>query len=125
MYRVAVRRNFIAQHALIGGDWGAENQKHSHAYVLEVELAGDRLDEHGYLLDITEIEASLKEQVLRYQDAFLNELPEFVGLNPSLENFARILCVRLTQELHSPGVRRVTVRLWENESAWAGYELER
>ena len=27
----------------------------------------------------------------RYRDRTLNELPEFEGLNPSVENFARIL----------------------------------
>ncbi len=30
MYRVAVRRRFTAFHHLIGGDWGSENQHHSH-----------------------------------------------------------------------------------------------
>jgi 6-pyruvoyltetrahydropterin/6-carboxytetrahydropterin synthase len=32
MYTVAVRRDFIAQHYLIGGDWGAENELHAHHY---------------------------------------------------------------------------------------------
>ena len=59
MYRVAVRRDFIAQHYLIGGDWGAENQKHSHHYVLELELGGETLDQHNYLVDIVEIERQI------------------------------------------------------------------
>jgi 6-pyruvoyltetrahydropterin/6-carboxytetrahydropterin synthase len=32
MYTVAVRRDFIAQHYRIGGDWGAENELHAHHY---------------------------------------------------------------------------------------------
>ena len=40
MYTLAVKRNFIAQHFLIGGDWGEENYLHSHHYVLEVLLEG-------------------------------------------------------------------------------------
>ena len=40
MYRLAVTRDFVAQHYLIGGDWGEENFKHSHSYKVEVLLRG-------------------------------------------------------------------------------------
>jgi hypothetical protein len=49
VYTIAVQRDFIAQHYLIGGDWGAENELHSHHYRLELQLEGAALDEHGYL----------------------------------------------------------------------------
>ncbi|MEZ4656751.1 MAG: 6-carboxytetrahydropterin synthase [Caldilineaceae bacterium] len=42
MYTLAVQRDFVAQHFLIGGDWGPENQWHSHHYRLEVQLQGSR-----------------------------------------------------------------------------------
>ncbi|HVP20483.1 MAG TPA: 6-carboxytetrahydropterin synthase [Anaerolineaceae bacterium] len=125
MYRVAVRRNFVAQHFLIGGDWGTENRKHSHHYMLELELAGEELDEHGYLVDIVDIEANLDWQVAYYRDLTLNELPEFTGLNPSIEHFSRILCQNLSKAIRASNICRIVVRLWENEIAWAAYELER
>ena len=53
MYTVGLLRAFVAQHRLIGGDWGKENQRHSHPYRLEVVFEGDSLDEHGYLIDIS------------------------------------------------------------------------
>ncbi len=124
MYRVSVQKSFIAQHYLIGGDWGAENQTHSHPYRLELELSGAQLDQHQYLVDIVAIEAALERQVAYYRDRTLNDLPEFSGVNPSLEHFARVLCQALAQDIRAGNIRRVTVRLWENESAWAGYELE-
>jgi len=40
MYTVAVQRELIAQHFLIGGDFGPENLPHSHHYRVEVHLAG-------------------------------------------------------------------------------------
>jgi 6-pyruvoyltetrahydropterin/6-carboxytetrahydropterin synthase len=43
MYTVAVKRDFVAQHFLVGGDWGAENQKHSHHYEVELQLEGATL----------------------------------------------------------------------------------
>ena len=84
MYSVAVKREFVAQHFLIGGDWGAENDWHSHHYQIEVQLRGPTLDRHGYLVDIVDINAHLEALVGRYRDKTLNDLPEFKDLNPSL-----------------------------------------
>src|SRR5450759_5198123 len=122
MYRVAVRRDFIAQHFLIGGDWGAENIKHSHHYILEIELEGASLDTHGYLADIVDIEANLDRQVSNYRDRTLNEMPNFTGLNPSLERLTFILSEDLAKAGLAANISRITVRLWENQSAWASYE---
>lgn len=125
MYCVAVQRDFIANHFLIGGDWGAENNLHAHHYRLELALEGRTLDLHGYLVDIVEIEKALDEQVSRYRDRTLNELTEFAGLNPSIEHFARILCEALSGRIQATNLDALTVRLWENDIAWASYRLER
>lgn len=125
MYSVAVKRDFIAQHRLIGGDWGAENQLHSHHYALELILEGQELDQHGYLVDIVDIEQALEAQVAMYRDRVLNDLPAFQGLNPSIEHFSRILCQALAAQIKAANLGRITVKLWENEIAWAAYRLER
>jgi len=123
MYSVAVQRKFVAQHFLIGGDWGAENRKHSHAYAIELILTGDRLDQHGYLVDIVDIEPHLDELLAYYRDRTLNELPDFVGLNPSIEHFARIVCATLAARLKANTLTAMTVKLWETDIAWASYTL--
>ncbi len=125
MYTLAVRRDFVAQHALIGGDWGPENQRHSHHYILELQLAGAELDRHGYLVDIMDVERHLNDLVARYRDHFLNDLPEFADLNPSLEHFARILCASLSDGIQAANIKTVRVLLWENDIAWASYEIKR
>jgi 6-pyruvoyltetrahydropterin/6-carboxytetrahydropterin synthase len=131
MYTVAVKRDFIAQHYLIGGDWGAENQLHSHHYQLELQLEGSQLDQHGYLVDIVEIERNLDALVEHYRDQTLNELPEFAqpglegqALNPSIEHFARILCQALAERIRASNLRTMRVKLWENQIAWAAYRIE-
>lgn len=48
LYTVAVQRDFVAQHFLFGGDWGPENELHSHHYKVEVQLEGNGLDQHRY-----------------------------------------------------------------------------
>ena len=124
MYTIAVKRNFIAQHYLIGGDWGPENELHAHHYQVELQIEGDSLDEHGYMVDIVDIERALDSTVERYRNRTLNDLPEFDGLNPSIEHFARILCLSLIEPVQAPNVRGVAVKIWENEIAWAAYWQE-
>ena len=123
-YTLAVKRDFVARHFLFGSDWGAENQLHSHHYQVEVELEGRTLDKHGYLVDIVAVEAHLEELVAYYRDQTLNDLPEFAGLNPSIERFARLLCLALWGRISEP-LSAVTVKIWENDIAWAAYREER
>jgi 6-pyruvoyltetrahydropterin/6-carboxytetrahydropterin synthase len=120
MYRLCFTRAFSARHALVGGDWGAENDVHSHAYRIEWELRGAGLDGHGYLLDLVQVERGLDSVLRRYTGALLNDLPEFAGANPSLERFAKVLWDKLSAAL--PAGLACAVRVWENESAWASYE---
>lgn len=123
MYTVAVTRDFIARHYLIGGDWGSENQPHAHHYVAEVSIEAEQLDKHGYLVDIVAIEAALDTIVLEFRDQMLNDKPEFSGLNPSIEHFSRIICQKLHNAINPPGNGVLRVKLWENASCWAAYRL--
>jgi 6-pyruvoyltetrahydropterin/6-carboxytetrahydropterin synthase len=121
MYTLAVKREFIAQHYLTGGDFGDENEWHSHHYAVEVTLNGTDLNNHGYLVDITDIENILSTLINIYEDSTLNELPEFEGLNPSLEHFARIFYSRFTEALDLSALSGVKIKLWEDEDCWAEY----
>lgn len=121
MHTVAVTQDFIANHYLIGGDWGAENFPHAHHYVLEVSIESETLDQHGYLVDIVEIEAALTNTVAYFRDCMLNDMPEFSGLNPSIEHFSRILTEKLLQGITPPGSGAMTAKLWENATCWAAF----
>jgi len=125
MYTLAVRREFIARHFLIGGDWGAENFPNSHHYVLELQLAGTELDQYGYLVDIVDVEKNLNEIVGYYNEQMLNDKPEFAGLNPSIEHFARILATSLNERIKAPNITSLKVVLWEHENAWAAFSISR
>ncbi len=125
MYTLGVRREFIARHFLIGGDWGPENLPNSHCYILELQLEGRDLNTHGYLVDIVDIEKHLDEVVGYYKEQMLNEKPEFSGLNPSIEHFARILCATLNKKIGAKNISAIKVILWEHANAWAAYETVR
>jgi 6-pyruvoyltetrahydropterin/6-carboxytetrahydropterin synthase len=125
MYTLAVRRDFIARHFLIGGDWGPENFPNSHHYVLELQLEGNELDLHGYLVDIVDVENNLDEVIGYYKEQMLNDKPEFKDINPSLEHFAYILATSLNEGINAKNISALKVILWENDSAWASYSIQR
>lgn len=118
-YSVTVRRELIAQHYLVGGDFGRENERNSHRYRIEARYEGEDLDEHGFLVDIDDVQRRLDGVVERYQDHTLNDFPEFAGLNPSVENFARILSDRLAVD--TANVTALEVTVWEDDSAAGAY----
>lgn len=124
MYTLSIQQEFEAQHFLIGGDWGEENELHSHQYTMEVRVSGSELDEHGFLLDIVDLTSHIDALVLRVANQVLNELTEFEGLNPSIEHFARILATELASHLDQPNLKRLWVIVYEDEIGWASYELE-
>jgi 6-pyruvoyltetrahydropterin/6-carboxytetrahydropterin synthase len=124
MYTLCVRREFVAQHLLRGGDSSPETRWHSHHYQVEVHLEGTSLDEQGYLVDIVDVKNYLEALVDFYRDRTLNEAPEFEGLNPSLEHFARIFCQALANRIGRANLSAIAVRMWEDERTWAAYRQE-
>ena len=121
MYTLAVQRDFIASHYLVGGDWGPENQLHAHHYRLEVILEAPELDRHGYIVDIVDLETNLEDLVDYFKDQTLNDLPEFKELNPSIEHFSRIFLKSITGKIKADNLTALTVKIWENEIAWTSY----
>ena len=95
--------------------------------MLELQLSGASLDQHGYLVDIVDIETHLEAIVAAYRDHLLNELPPFnhdgAPINPSIEHFSRILCHALASRITAANLSVITVKLWENDIAWASYTL--
>ncbi|KPK62805.1 6-pyruvoyl tetrahydropterin synthase [candidate division WOR_3 bacterium SM23_42] len=124
MYTISVRRDFTAYHYLVGGNWGPENDKHAHHYGVQIELEGHELNRYGYLVDIVDIERAFDTLVRRYEKNTLNGLKEFEDLNPSIENFSRILCCGFISTLETKNVKAVKVKIWEDDIACASFRQE-
>ncbi|MFB6101620.1 MAG: 6-pyruvoyl tetrahydropterin synthase family protein [Haloplanus sp.] len=122
MYRLSVSRDFVAQHYLTVPDPGPEGEVHSHHFEVDVRLAGADLNEYGYLVDIDAVDAALDDLEARYRDALLNDLPEFEAANPSVERFARLFGDRFVATAPTGEATRLTVRMWEDDVAWASHE---
>jgi 6-pyruvoyltetrahydropterin/6-carboxytetrahydropterin synthase len=76
-------------------------------------------------VDIVDVEQNLDEVINYYKEAMLNDKPEFAGLNPSIENFSRILATTLSERIQADNISALKVILWENEAAWAAFRVER
>jgi len=108
----------------VGGDFGAENRPHAHRYRIEVQVAGQELDQHGFLLDLVALEGHLDALLGEYAGKTLNALPAFAGLNPSLEHFCRILGRSLAERLDPLPWSALSIRIWEDQAGWAMYRME-
>ena len=120
-YRLGVVRQFVAQHYLTVPDPGPEGEVHSHVFEVELRFAGPALGEYGYLVDIDSVRATLDRIEGRYRDELLNDLPEFEGLNPSAEHFARLIGDRVAEDLDDATPTRLTVRVREDDDAWVSH----
>lgn len=121
MYTVTVTRDFPAQHYLTVPDPGPEGDPHTHHYEAVVRLSGESIDDHGYLVNIDDVEAALSVLVDRYRDTLLNETLGDEG-NPSVERFAQQFCDELREEIDAPHVDRIQVTMWESEDAAGAFE---
>lgn len=123
MFRAGVSRPLRARHYLVG-DFGEESTPHSHPYRVEAISRTRALDENGFSTDIAAMEAVLEELLGSIDDVLLNDLPWFTSRQPSLENLAIYLAERLREGLaarEAAPEEPLEIRIWENESAWAGY----
>ena len=122
-FQVGVLADFVAQHYLVGGDFGPEGSLHSHHYRVELTVSGGELDRHGFLVDIVRLREELARVVEAYRDRTLNDLPDFAGVNPGVEVVARAMALSIARALASENRGDLTVKLWENDTAWASYRV--
>lgn len=125
MYELSVSRDFVAQHYLtVPSPPPGEGDPHSHHFEADVRFQAPELGPYGYVVDIDAVDAALDELVDRYRDELLNDLPEFGDDNPSVERFARLFGDRLVECLDDDTPTALTVRMWEDDVAWASHSRE-
>lgn len=117
MWTISKDYKLSASHVLEGLPNGHQcGRLHGHNYVVRVELTGDRLDDHGFILDYGELKpfGAYIDQVLDHRH--LNDV--FPGMQTSSENLARLLAgtVRLTCPI--PEGVTVAVSISETPTSW-------
>lgn len=117
MYTISKRFEFSASHILDGLPEGHQcGRLHGHNYVIEVVLAGDALNDAGFVRDYGEL-----KPIKQYIDTQLDHrhLNDVLPIQPSAENMARFLFDCFKAELPE----LVAVRVSETPKTWAEYRL--
>lgn len=94
---------------------------HGHNYQVEVTVAGEVDAATGAVLPLPQFESVVKREVIdRFDHKHLNsDTKEFAGVNPSVENIARVIWDILEPRTAPAKVRRV--RVWETAKTYAEY----
>ncbi len=120
MYELKVVTRFAAAHQLRMVTEKCENL-HGHNWNIEVFVAGPELNSAGVLVDFGEIKKHLGAVIDSLDHKFLNELDFFKETNPSSENIARFIALRMQEKLDTPSVYVSRVAVWESDDACATY----
>ena len=120
MYEVTVNTGFSAAHRLRLYDGKYENL-HGHNWSALVSIEADELDAMGVGIDFVKLKKFVEEILgeLDYQN--INEIPPFDEQNPSAENIARWLILKLKEKVNTHTTRVKRVEIYEMEGCGASY----
>jgi 6-pyruvoyltetrahydropterin/6-carboxytetrahydropterin synthase len=131
MHSIVKRLHFCYGHRLMNYN-GKCAHPHGHNGLLEIELASDKLDPRGMVVDFGDVRRLLVDFVdreldhrmlLREDDPLIQALeqagspPYVMSENPTAENIAKLIHAQ-AKALALPVV---AVRLWETHDAYAEY----
>lgn len=134
--RIAIvrRAQFNAAHRLFNPLWDdAKNNEvfglcnnpnyHGHNYVLEVKVIGEIDPLTGYCMDIKVLKGYIDSEVIEaFDHKNLNlDTVEFKDLNPTAENIARVIHMKLAKKVGSD--YQVFIKLYETERNWVEYPV--
>jgi 6-pyruvoyltetrahydropterin/6-carboxytetrahydropterin synthase len=120
MYEVNVKTGFSAAHQLRLYDGKYENL-HGHNWSAQVTVEADELDAMGVGIDFVKLKQMVAEILSKLDYQNINEIPPFDELNPSAENIARWLFLKLKEQVGSQTTRVKRVEICEMEGCGASY----
>jgi 6-pyruvoyltetrahydropterin/6-carboxytetrahydropterin synthase len=124
LWRLTVADHFSSAHQLRHYQGKCESL-HGHNFTVRVQVQGRELDPKlGIVMDFQELKTLLKVVLAELDHRNLNELPEFVEINPSSEHLARYIFQRLAALLPDSGVIMHTVSVAEGPNSIATYSEE-
>ena len=120
MYDVTVKTGFAAAHQLRLYDGKYENL-HGHNWTAQVTVEADELDPIGVGIDFVKLKAIVEKNLSELDYHNINEVPPFDEQNPSAENIARWLFLKLKVEVNTNLTRVKRVEIFEMEGCGASY----
>ncbi|MBT7476390.1 MAG: 6-carboxytetrahydropterin synthase, partial [Nitrospina sp.] len=87
----------------------------------EVSVEADELDAMGVGIDFVKLKKFVEEILAELDYQNINEIPPFDEQNPSAENIARWLFLKLKEQVNTPSTRVKRVEICEMEGCGASY----
>lgn len=119
MYRLRVESSFAAAHRLNIEKHKCESL-HGHNWRVIVTVQGEKLDEHGMLVDFHELKKVVDRHVKRLDHVYINEVKPFDEVNPTTENICRYLSDAISTELND-GIAVHSVEIFESDKNMGMY----
>ncbi|HBV97635.1 MAG: 6-pyruvoyl tetrahydropterin synthase [Peptococcaceae bacterium BICA1-7] len=130
MYYLTIKRRFAAAHRLLG--YGGECASlHGHTWTVEVQVAGEKLDSCGMLVDFKILKKMVDDIVSELDHNYINELAHFDfargGINPTAENIASYIFKSVREQIENSGkeVCIQEVMVWESPDSCACYREDK
>ena len=118
MYEIAIKGHLASAHYLPGYEGPCKNL-HGHTWMVEVVIAGERLDNVGMVADFAVLKSKLRDFLSALDHVCLNDLAYFKKVNPTTENIARYIYQNFANVISPLKIRKVQV--WESDSASVVY----
>ncbi len=120
-YQVIIEDHFSSAHALRHYH-GELEPMHGHNFCVQVVVEGKKLQNKvKYLTDFITLKDALRKVIKPLDHVNLNEHPPFHKENPSSENLSRFICEEVQKVWREPGVKIMSVTVWETPETAARY----
>ena len=123
MHELTVESSFSAAHRLRDYRGKCENL-HGHNWRVEVTVGSNQLDNKGMVIDFRKIKEKLGRVLDKLDHTYLNELSEFKKINPTSENIAGYVYLRLKNLIRGKKIILKKVSVWETKDSSATYRVQ-
>ena len=121
MHKVKITSHFSAAHFLRNYKGTCENL-HGHNWKVEVVVTGEELDSLGMVIDFSDLKKLTKPVLSELDHCNLNDLAYFKKHNPSSEEIAKYIFIKLESAISESGCILDEIRVWETENSCAIYQ---
>jgi len=119
LFTISVEMSFAAAHQLALAN-GSKEPLHSHNWSVIAEVAAEKLDDFGVVMDFHKLRSELGDIIAPFDNSQLGDVDYFRRNSQSAENVARYVYEKLGARLPQ-GVKIKSVRVGEERGCRAKY----
>lgn len=123
MFKISVKKNFIAWHALSNYK-GSQEAPHEHEWLCEVVFESEKLDEAGCAIDFRKVDGELSVVLGNISGSALLEKKVLKDASCSTENIAKYIYEKMDEFYKDTSVKLTEVKLFEDPKHSATYYVK-